>query len=267
MLVSGVIGCGLCAACLARDPVRCQSGPRIFGTGLDLAGGPAEFPPCLQRMRSPCPSRRESVSEQAVLLTDILPTGYLGAARSRDRPRFNGGGDRAGSGRPARPHLRPALWPCPHPGRGSEPERLARAEALGAEPVDVSAGDTIGRIAELTEGRGASSVIEAVGADATIAEAIWCASPGGTVSVIGVNADMALPIPMAVAFLRSLTIRVTLASVPQTWDALVPLVASGRLMPEAVSTHHFGLSEAAEASRVFDGRQGGVMKVMLDPTT
>jgi threonine dehydrogenase-like Zn-dependent dehydrogenase len=67
------------------------------------------------------------------------------------------------------------------------PERLARAEALGAEPVDASDGSTIARVLEATGGRGAPAVIEAVGSDQTMNDALFCAAPGGTVSVIGVN--------------------------------------------------------------------------------
>ena len=146
------------------------------------------------------------------------------------------------------------------------PDRLERAAALGAEPVDVTNGDTIAQVAQLTGGRGASSVIEAVGADATIADAIWCAAPGGTVSIIGANMNFALPIPMPIALMRSLTVRVTLASIPSTWEALIPLVATGRLHPESVFTHHMGLSEAAAAYELFDQRRDGVLKVLLDPT-
>ena len=43
VLVSGVIGCGVCAACRAGDVVVClNAGTRVFGTTLDLAGGQAE---------------------------------------------------------------------------------------------------------------------------------------------------------------------------------------------------------------------------------
>ena len=89
-----------------------------------------------------------------------------------------------------------------------------------------------------------------------------CAAPGGTVSVVGVNVRLDFPFPMAVALMR----RLTLASIPATWDALVPLIDSGRLHPEDVFTHRMGLSDAAEAYRVFDAREDGVLKVLLDPT-
>ncbi|HEX5265778.1 MAG TPA: alcohol dehydrogenase catalytic domain-containing protein [Acidimicrobiales bacterium] len=175
VLVSGVIGCGRCPDCLARDPGVCRNnGLAVFGTGTALPGGQAEA-------------------------------------------------------------------------------------------VDASAGDTVGRVQELTGGRGAESVIEAVGADQTVSDAIMCAAPGGTVSVVGVNLGMAFPFPMALALMRRLTFRVTLASIPGTWDSLVPLIASGRLHPEDVFTHRLPLSAAADAYRIFDSRTDGVLKVLLDP--
>jgi threonine dehydrogenase-like Zn-dependent dehydrogenase len=146
------------------------------------------------------------------------------------------------------------------------PDRLARAAALGAEPIDASDGNTVARIYEATGGRGAPSVIEAVGSERTITDAIMSAAPGGTISVVGVHMDFAFPYPLPVALMKRLTFRVTLASIPTTWSALFPLVASGKLQPEEVFTHHLGLSQAADAYRTFDQHLDGCLKVLLDPT-
>jgi threonine dehydrogenase-like Zn-dependent dehydrogenase len=75
-----------------------------------------------------------------------------------------------------------------------------------------------------------------------------------------------MPFPFPVALMKRLTFRVTLASIPTTWSALFPLVQTGRLRPEEVFTHRMGLSEAAEAYRIFDSREDGVLKVLLDPS-
>ena len=109
-------------------------------------------------------------------------------------------------------------------------------------------------------------MIEAVGADQTINDAVLCAAPGGTISVVGVNMNLAFPFPMPIALMKRLTFRVTLASIPTTWPALFPLVQSGKLRPEEVFTHRLGLSDAAEAYRIFESREDGVLKVLLDPT-
>ena len=45
-----------------------------------------------------------------------------------------------------------------------------------------------------------------------------------------------------------------------------PLIAEGQLQPDSVFTHEIGLSEGPEAYALFDSREDGVLKVMLDPT-
>jgi threonine dehydrogenase-like Zn-dependent dehydrogenase len=269
VLVSGVIGCGHCDACRLGDPVVCTGGMpgKVFGVGLDLHGGQAEAVavPSADLFALPIP---EGIStEQAVLLTDILPTGYLGAQRADISP-----GDTVvviGLGPVGVFALQCAqlFGPARVLAVDTVPERLARAEALGAEPIDASKGGTPQQVLEATKGLGAQAVIEAVGADATITDALFCCRAGGTVSVIGVNLNFQFPFPVPLALLRRLTFRVTLASIPTTWSALVPLIEHGRLHPEDVFTHRMGLSQAAEAYRTFDRREDGVLKVLLDPAS
>jgi alcohol dehydrogenase len=267
VLVSGVIGCGVCAACRAGDVAVCgNAGTQVFGTTLELAGGQAEAVAVPAADSSVIKIPEGITTEQAVLLTDILPTGYLGAQRADITP-----GDTVvviGLGPVGVFALQCAqlFGPAQILAVDVVPERLARAEALGAEPIDASDGNTVARVHEATGGRGAASVIEAVGADQTMTDAIMCAAPGGTVSVVGVSMNFGFPFPIPIALMKRLTFRVTLASIPTTWAALFPLVESGRLKPEEVFTHRLGLSEAAEGYRVFDAREDGVLKVLLDPT-
>lgn len=266
VLVSGVIGCGRCPPCLARDPVVCRNREvAVFGVSPGLPGGQAEAVevPAADAFALPVPEGLSS--EQAVLLTDILPTGYLGALRADIHP-----GSTVviiGLGPVGMMALQCAqlFGPARILAVDMVPERLARAARLGAEPVAVTSGNTVAVVRDLSGGRGAESVIEAVGVDQTVADALGCAAPGGTVSVIGANLSAAFPFPMMQAFMERLTFRVTLASIPSTWDALIPLIAAGRLRPEEVFTHRMALSSAAEAYRIFDARADGVVKVLLDP--
>ncbi len=267
VLVSGVIGCGRCAECRAGDPIVCRNQqPAAFGTQLDLHGGQAEAVAVPAADASVLPIPEGISDEHAVLLTDILPTGFLGAQRADISP-----GDTAvviGLGPVGVLALQCAqlYGPARILAVDMVPDRLARAEQLGAIPVDATGGGTVGAVLEATQGRGAEAVIEAVGADQSISDAIFCAAPGGTVSVIGVSLNLGLPLPMPVLLFKKLTVRATFASIPATWPSLVPLIESGRLHPEEVFTHRMGLSEAAEAYRVFDAREDGVLKVLLDPT-
>ncbi len=265
VLVSGVIGCGVCSPCLAGQPNVCLAGlAAAFGTLPDLPGGQAEAMavPFADTFVLPIP---EGVSdEEAVLLTDILPTGYVGAVRADIRP-----GSTVvivGLGPVGFMALQCAalFGPARIFAVDMVPERLARAAAFGAEPIDARVASGAAQVFEKTGGRGAESVIEAVGADATVLDALSCAATGGTVSVVGVNLNLALPFPMGLVFLKSLTLRAVFAPVPGTWQALVPLVQAGRFSLSETFTHRFGLSQAADAYELFDSRADGVLKVLLD---
>lgn len=267
VIVSAVVGCGECNACLARDPVLCTGGgPRVFGTTLELHGGQAEL--CaVPAADSCCLVLPDNVTvEQSVLLTDILPTGFTGAMNANIKP----GGTVAvfGLGPVGVFALQTAKLYGPSRILAVDrlPQRLARAAELGAEPIDASDGQAVARILEATKGLGVDSAIEAVGADATISDAIMSVAAGGTISVIGVNMNMEFPYPMPLAFMKRLTLRAALVSVPDTWDHLVPLIASGKLHPEQVFTHRLPLSQAADGYRIFDNREDGVLKVLLDPS-
>jgi 2-desacetyl-2-hydroxyethyl bacteriochlorophyllide A dehydrogenase len=269
VLVSGVIGCGRCPQCLAGDPVICTGGlaGKVFGTAADLPGGQAEAVavPAADMFALPIPD--SITTEQAVLLTDILPTGYLGALRADITPGSTVVVIGLGPVGVFAVQCAQLFGPARIIAVDRVPERLARAKELGAEVVDASAGSTPQQVYALTGGMGADSVIEAVGSDATITDALFCARAGGTVSVIGVSLNFQFPFPLPLALIRRLTFRVTLASIPTTWSALVPLIEAGRLQPEEVFTHRMGLSQAADAYRTFDQRLDGCLKVLLDPAS
>jgi 2-desacetyl-2-hydroxyethyl bacteriochlorophyllide A dehydrogenase len=265
VLVSGITACGRCPGCRAGNPVLCVQGNQVFGTDLSLPGGQAEAiaVPSADFTMLTIPDGIST--EQAVLLTDILPTGYLGAERADIHP-----GDTVvvvGQG-----PVGTLAMQCAQLFGASRviavdrvPERLANAERLGAIPVDASGGDAVAQVMELTGGRGAPSVIEAVGSDATLTDALMVAAPEGTISMVGVNLRMDFPFPTALALLRNLTFRVTFARIPSTWPTLVPLLQSGRLAPDDVFTHRLPLSDAVHAYDIFANRKDGCLKVLLDP--
>ncbi len=265
VIVSGVIGCGLCERCLRGEVVRCErKQTRVFGVGPDLDGGQAEAV-AVPGARHAMKKIPDGVSvEQAVLLTDILPTGYFGARMASIQP-----GDTVivvGAGPVGLLALLSAqlFGPARVLVVDRVPERLEMARSLGGTPIPADEADAA--IVHLTNEQGADSVIEAVGADETILKSLMWVRAGGTVSVIGVNTSPALPFPMGLALMKDLTFRTGLVPVPELWPALVPLVAEGKLAPERVFTHRMGLSEGPEAYRRFDAREDGILKVLLDPT-
>src|ERR1700733_9396124 len=178
VLVSGVIGCGVCGPCLAGQPNLCLAGKAAaFGTVPEPPGGQAEAMavPFADVFALPIP---EGVSdEEAVLLTDVLPTGYLGASRAAIRPGATVVVMGLGPVGMMALQCAALFGPARILAVDQVPERLARAERLGAEPIDARATPASVQVMEATEGRGAESVIEAVGADATVVDAVSSAAP------------------------------------------------------------------------------------------
>lgn len=264
VLVSGVTGCSRCPACGGGAVTQCErDGGRVFGTNQGLAGVQAEAiaVPDADRNLHRIP---EGVSaKSAVLLTDILPTGYFGAENAEIEP----GHDVAviGCGPVGLMAIQSALLFGPRRVFALDrvPERLAAAKRLGAIPCDV-VGDAQAEIVEATGGLGPHSVIEAVGADATIQSALQLVRRGGRVSVVGVNTNMAMEFPMGLALVKGITFRIGVCPVPRLWPHLVPLLAEGKLQPDFVFSHEMALGAGSEAYELFDSRREGVLKVLLD---
>lgn len=266
VIVSGVVGCAQCGPCNRGSVTSCENdGGRVFGTNNALPGAQAEAI-AVPKADTSLAKIPEGVSDaSAVLLTDILPTGYLGAENANIAP----GQDVAvvGCGPVGLMAVQTAQLFGPRRVFALDrvPARLAAAKALGALPIDVTT-DPIAPVLDLTDGLGPHSVIEAVGAEATILTALQLVRKGGTVSVVGVPSPAPMSFPMALALVKNLTFRIGVCPVPKFWPHLVPLIAEGRLQPDSVFTHEMSLGEGPEAYALFDSREDGVLKVMLDPT-
>ncbi len=261
VLTASVAGCGHCEGCDTGDPVTCVDGPMVFGSGL-LGGGQATSVavPSADFQMLVIP---EGVDDEgALLLTDNLNTGWIGAKRA-DIP-LGGTVVVLGLGAVGLCAVRSALALGAAQVLAVDPVagRRALAAASGATPVE---GPTVEAVMAATGGRGAHSVIDAVALDATLDDAFACVRPGGTVSVIGVHNLDPYPLPILMALFRSVTLRMTTAPVHQTWKELVPLVASGRLSTDGIITHEFTLSDAAEAYAAVAARSADCIKVMLRP--
>lgn len=263
VIIPASTGCATCDRCAVGDVINCRTGQSgCYGLGPNLQGSQAQYVKVPHAARNLIPWPDEISVEAALLLTDNLPTAWFGTRRADIAP----GADVVVVG------LGPvglcAVQSAYVLGAGrvfgvdKVPERRAAAEsfgaiALGDEPRD--------ELLAHTAGRGASSVIEAVGADATIDLAVKLCALDGTVSVVGVNQNMAMPFPMPIALVKNLTYRIGLCSVQAQYPELLPLVTAGRLRPDAVVSSSFPLSQGAEAYRRFHGREAGTLKVMLDP--
>ncbi|MGB3896511.1 MAG: alcohol dehydrogenase catalytic domain-containing protein [Mycolicibacter sinensis] len=261
VMVSSVAGCGHCGGCATRDPIRCHSGPLIFGSGA-LGGAQSELLAVpgadFQLARIP-----DGLSdEEALLLTDNLATGWAAALRA-DIP-VGGTVAVIGLGAVGLCAARSALFLGAATVLGIDPvaQRRDRVVAMGITPAEPSATTAA---MELTGGRGVDAVIDAVGSDVTMSDALTAVRAGGTVSVVGVHDLQPFPFPALPALVRSITLRMTTAPVQQTWPQLIPLLQSGRLSVDGIFTTEMPLDAAADAYRAVAARSGDVVKVLLTP--
>ncbi|UXA17102.1 zinc-dependent alcohol dehydrogenase [Mycobacterium sp. SMC-4] len=182
------------------------------------------------------------------------------------------------------------------------PERLERAKARGIHTIDLrevngSVGDVV---RDLTDGRGSDAVIDAVGMEAhgspiahaaqtataflpdaiakplmqkagvdrldALYAAIDCVRRGGTLSLIGVYGGMADPIPMLTLFDKQLQVRMGQANVKKWVDDIMPLLTdSDPLGVDTFATHVLPLDQAPHAYEVFQKKQDGAVKIILEP--
>jgi 2-desacetyl-2-hydroxyethyl bacteriochlorophyllide A dehydrogenase len=261
VMVSSVAGCGSCPGCATKDPVMCYSGLQIFGSGAlggaqaDLLAVPAAD---FQLLKIP-----EGINdEQALLLTDNLATGW--AAAQRADTSFGSTVAVIGLGAVGLCALRSAFV------QGAATVfavdrvdgRLDRAARWGATPLKAPAAEAI---IAATRGRGADSVIDAVGTDTSMTDALNAVRPGGTVSVVGVHNLQPFPLPALSCLMRSITLRMTTAPVQRTWPELIPLLQSGRLDVDGIFTTTLPLDEAANGYATAESRSGDVVKILLQP--
>lgn len=261
VLVSSVAGCGRCAGCRTQDPVKCVQGPQIFGSGL-LGGAQADLmaAPAADFQLLAIPDGIDT--EQALLLTDNLATGWAAAKRA-DIP-VGGTVAVIGAGAVGQCALRSAYALGAATVFAVDPvaARRDRAAAAGARAVPAPAAAAI---LEATGGLGVDSVIDAVGTDTSLDDALACVRTGGTVSIVGVHDLQPYPLPALVCLLRSLTIRLTTAPVQQTWPELIPLLQAGRLSVDGIFTGALPLDDAEQAYAAAFSRSAEHLKVQLIP--
>jgi threonine dehydrogenase-like Zn-dependent dehydrogenase len=84
----------------------------------------------------------------------------------------------------------------------------------------------------------------------------------GTVSGIGAYAGKG-EVPLGLAWLKGLTLRLGLANVIAHVDRVLALIEAGKLDPSPLVTHHMKLDDAAEAYAIYDRREA--LKIVLTP--
>jgi threonine dehydrogenase-like Zn-dependent dehydrogenase len=307
------IACGHCFMCDHQLQSQCETtqvreqgrGAALFGyTKLygAVPGGQAEYLRVPQAHYGPIKVPEGPPDERFLYLSDVLPTAWQ-AVRYADVPT---GGTLAVYG--LGPIGQMSVRVAKHLGIErvigvdlvSERNELARRS--GAEIVEwTDDADPALEILDLTDGRGADSVIDAVGTEAhgapvqelmqkvasrapsavatkvmervgsdrtsVLHTAIATVRRGGTLSIVGVYGGAATPMPMMDLFDKQIQIRMGQANVKAWVDELLPLVTdeSDPLGTEDFATHTMPLDAAPEAYELFQKKQDGAIKIVLEP--
>ena len=302
------IACGNCFSCKSGLFSLCEnSNPNawmaekmwghspsgVFGYSHMLggyAGGQAEYARVPFADVGPLKVPDGLSDEQVLFLSDIFPTGYMGAEMCDIK-----GGDTI------------AVWGCGPVGQFAirsayllgakrviaidrEPERLRMAAEEGkAIPINYEEADVFEAIMDLTGGMGADACIDAVGMEAhgatldywydrvktatfmatdrpvALRQAIHCCRKGGTVSIPGVYGGFLDKIPIGAAFNKGLTLKMGQTHVQRYMPRLLRLIEEGRIDPSFVITHRLNLDDAADAYYTFREKKDGCIKVVLKP--
>jgi len=300
--------CGECEQCRAGNYSVCQTTNRnadlakaffgdttagLFGyshiTG-GYAGGQAEYLRVPFAASTVVKVPAAGADEKYLFLSDILPTGWQAAAFADIQPTDT-----------------VAVWGCGPVGlftvlsamaQGAGrviaiddvPERLAKAQQLGAEVIDRSQAKVIPTLKEMTAGHGPEKCIDAVGIEAhgptavlelvdrvqtalkleterpiALREAIMACKSAGTVSVPGVYGGLSNMIPTGALMNKGLTLRTGQTHVKRWTDELLRRIDDGQIDPTFVVTHTEPLGRGPEMYRKFRDKADGCIKVVLKP--
>ncbi len=263
------VWCGRCRACRRGLPSACERGA-IFGNGPlfgDLEGAQADHVrvPFGQVVLEPIPQGLSD--EQVIFAGDILATAYSAVTGLSPR----GAGVRAGDtvavfGAGPVGLCAVAAARLFEPARiivvDVEEYRLALASRLGADVlVDASKDDVRQTIKDVTDGWGAEYVIEAVGLEETLRNALAVAAPGGAVSVVGVF-QKPVPVNAPRMMARNVGLTFGMGDLSRVGE-LVEFISEGRLDLTPLITHRMALDDVLQAYDIFDKRSDGVVKILL----
>jgi 2-desacetyl-2-hydroxyethyl bacteriochlorophyllide A dehydrogenase len=141
-------------------------------------------------------------------------------------------------------------------------QRLEMARSFGAHAVHLTEQDPRAEVKALTEGRGVDIAVEAVGDPRALELAIRLTRKCGTLSIVGVYAER-VEVHMGLAWIKALKVVTGHANVIAHLDPVLELLASGRLDPAPLVTHHMPLADAPEAYEIYDRREA--LKIVLNP--
>jgi threonine dehydrogenase-like Zn-dependent dehydrogenase len=307
VVVPFCIACGNCESCQLGNFSCCENGnptgwmpEKLMGhatcgafgyshlTG-GFAGGQAEYVRVPYADFGPLVVPSTLTDEQVLFLSDIFPTGYMGAEHCEITPRKV-----------------IAVWGAGPVGQLA----IASARLLGAERIiaidrfpyrlqlavdKAGATDVINyeqenvqdALRELTAGRGPDACIDCVGLEAhgtglqyaydatkqklkvqqdrpiAVRDAILACRSAGIVSIMGVYAGFVDKFPLGSLMNRGLTIRTGQCHVHRYMKPLLERILRGEIDPSFVVSHHMNLDDTPKGYDLFMRKQDDVMKIIL----
>lgn len=255
VIISCISACGSCAYCHQQLPAHCLDDEGTSGIGWILGhlvdGTQAELVRVPHAEGSLHLLPEGVTDEAAIMLSDILPTGFeIGVRNGRVEP-----GDVVavvGAG----PVGLAAIMTSGLYGASRviavdlDDNRIAQAKGFGAtDGVNSGAADWKEQVLALTDGLGVDTAIEAVGIPATFTMCTELVRPGGTVANVGVHGS---PVELRLdeLWIKDVAITTGLVSATTT-PMLLRLVAQGRLHPEQFVSHRFTFDTIVEAYDTF----------------
>jgi threonine dehydrogenase-like Zn-dependent dehydrogenase len=298
VLVPFNVACGTCAFCKQELYGNChESNPMatavggIFGyshTAGGYDGGQAEYVRVPYSDVGPTVIPADMDPDDAVLLTDVVPTGYqaaeMGGIKKGDTVVVFGAG-------PIGIMAAKCAWlfgaarviVIDHLEYRLEFVRnYAKCEAYNFKSLE----DPVLFIKKTTDWFGADVCIDAVGGDAAgnamqtitgrklmlqagsataLHWAINSVKKGGIVSIVGVYGPTDNLVPIGNVVNKGITIRANQASVKRLLPRLIEHIQAGRLDPKGIITHRVPLEEAADAYHIFSAKLDNCIKTILIP--
>jgi alcohol dehydrogenase len=255
VIISCIKSCGHCANCKTGLYSHCMGEEGAAGIGWVFGhlidGTQAEYVRVPYAENSLHLLPEGVTDEQAVMLSDILPTGFeIGVQYGRVKP-----GDTVaviGAG----PVGLAAIATAGLYGAATviavdlDANRLEKSREFGATHVVLSgAPDWKNQVLALTDGQGVDVAIEAVGIPATFSMCTEIVRPGGNVANVGVHGK---PVELHVENLWIQNINISMGLVnANTTPMLLKLVAQNKVPAEKFATHHFSFDQFLEAYDTF----------------
>ncbi len=269
---------GECHHCSRDLPSACESGG-LFGSplfaqhgGADIQGGQSEYirVPFANGSLFTLPEslNSEETDSKVLPLADNFATGYHGALNSNIQEGETvvviGDGAVGQSSVIAASLFNPAQIILV----GRHESRLAfgKNKAGATHTVNAKTTDPVEFVKSLTNGYGAMSIIDSVGNQDSVTQALAMAHAGGKLSVLGFGHLFApVDAPYGEALWKNITVHTGVVNVAAYMKTLLPIVESGKIDPSVIFTDTLALTDAAKGYELMSSRVAGTVKVALKP--